>query len=324
MSRTTSTSMLGWLEREMAAARTEIRQGRFQRSMAVLAAGAAVVSGFETYMQHLRGAFRNRWMWTPIWLTPPMTAAAAAAVFSEKAARKVLPVVSVVTLIDGAIGFYHHVRGIQRMPGGFKLGQYNIVMGPPIFAPLLVCIVGVMGVLAALLRREQIEVFESGPAAVPAKLRTMADPARLPELSESLPQEIAHGRFQQGMALLSAIFAVLAGGEAYFEHLRGSFNQRWMWTPVWVTPPMVVAGAGAMRSKQMAHRVLPVMSAVTFLDGMLGFLLHLRGIKRMPGHFSNLQFNITMGPPLLAPLLFCAVGLLGFIASLMRREEGHV
>jgi hypothetical protein len=126
------------------------------------------------------------------------------------------------------------------------------------------------------------------------------------------------------MALLSAIFAVLAGGEAYFEHLRGSFNQRWMWTPVWVTPPMVVAGAGAMRSKQMAHRVLPVMSAVTFLDGMLGFLLHLRGIKRMPGHFSNLQFNITMGPPLLAPLLFCAVGLLGFIASLMRREEGHV
>ncbi|HZB94834.1 MAG TPA: hypothetical protein VE268_02635, partial [Herpetosiphonaceae bacterium] len=91
-----------------------------------------------------------------------------------------------------------------------------------------------------------------------------------------------------------------------------------------VTPPMVVAGAGAMRSKQMAHRVLPVMSAVTFLDGMLGFLLHLRGIKHMPGHFSNLQFNITMGPPLLAPLLFCAVGLLGFIASLMRREEGHV
>ena len=75
---TTSTGMLGWLQREMAAARTEIRQGRFQRSMAVLAAGAAVVSGFETYMQHLRGAFRNRWMWTPIWLTPPMTAAAAA------------------------------------------------------------------------------------------------------------------------------------------------------------------------------------------------------------------------------------------------------
>src|SRR5918911_3684507 len=131
-------TVAGRIGREARLARLELRQGRFQRSMAVLAAGAAVVSGFETYMQHLRGAFRNRWMWTPIWLTPPMTAAAAAAVFSEKAARKVLPVVSAVTLIDGAIGFYHHVRGIQRMPGGFKVGQDNIVMGPPIFAPVLV------------------------------------------------------------------------------------------------------------------------------------------------------------------------------------------
>src|SRR5919199_6671709 len=300
MSRTTSTSMLGWLEREMAAARVEIRQGRFQRSMALLAAGAAIVSGFETYMQHLRGAYRNWWMWTPIWLTPPMTVAAAAAIFSERIARKVLPLVSAATLVDGAIGFYHHVRGIQRMPGGFKLGQYNIVMGPPIFAPLLVCIVGVMGALAALLRREQIEVFESGPAAVPAKLRTVADPARLPELSESLPQEIAHGRFQQGMALLSAIFAVLAGGEAYFEHLRGSFNQRIMWTPVWVTPPMAAAALGSVFSERVAHKVLPFTSAVTFLDGLLGFGLHLRGIKRMPGGSDNLAFKITMGPPLFA------------------------
>src|SRR5205085_1767228 len=84
-----------------------------------------------------------------------------------------------------------------------------------------------------------------------------------------LAAEIAHGRFQQGMALLSACFAVLAGGEAYFEHLRGSFNQRVMWTPVWVTPPMVLAGIGAMRSKRVAHNVLPIMSAVTFLDGAL-------------------------------------------------------
>src|SRR5919206_551184 len=134
--------------------------------------------------------------------------------------------------------------------------------------------------------------------------------------------EIRQGRFQRSMAVLAAGAAVVSGFETYMQHLRGAFRNRWMWTPVWLTPPMVVAGAGAMRSKQMAHRVLPVMSAVTFLDGMLGFLLHLRGIQRMPGHFSNLQFNITMGPPLLAPLLFCAVGLLGFIASLMRREEG--
>ena len=72
---------------------------------------------------------------------------------------------------------------------------------------------------------------------------------------------------------------MLAGGEAYFEHLRGSFNQRLMWTPVWVTPPMVAAAIGAALSQRVAEHVLPLASAVTFLDGLLGFALHLQGIQ---------------------------------------------
>jgi hypothetical protein len=134
-----------------------------------------------------------------------------------------------------------------------------------------------------------------------------------------LAVDVAGGRFQQGLALISAFFAVLAGGETYLEHLRGSFNQRVMWTPVWATPPMVVAGIGAAPSQRVARQVLPVMSTVTFLDGLLRFMLHLRGILRMPGHFTNLRFNLMIGPPLFAPLLFCSVGLLGFIAALLRR-----
>ena len=123
------------------------------------------------------------------------------------------------------------------------------------------------------------------------------------------------------MALASAFLAILAGGEAYLEHLRGSYNQRVMWTPVAVTPPMVAAALGAARSARVARRVLPITSIVTFLDGMLGFILHLRGVKRMPGSFENLEFNVTLGPPLFAPLLFCAVGLLGLMAALLRREK---
>jgi hypothetical protein len=95
-----------------------------------------------------------------------------------------------------------------------------------------------------------------------------------------------------------------------------------MWTPVWLTPPMAVAAAGAVASPEIARRVLPAASVVTFLDGMLGFGLHLQGIGRMPGGFANLRFNLTLGPPLFAPLLFSAVGLLGFIAALLRRREG--
>ena len=62
-----------------------------------------------------------------------------------------LPIVSLVSLVDGVIGFAYHLNGIKNLPGGYKLGQYNIVMGPPIFAPLLTCMVGVLGMLAGLL-----------------------------------------------------------------------------------------------------------------------------------------------------------------------------
>jgi hypothetical protein len=292
-------------------ARREIRQGRFERSMALITAFAAIVSGWEAYAQHLRGAFSHWLMWTPVGLTPPTILAALAAVLRPDLGRRVLPPLALASLVDGVIGFVFHLRGIGRMPGGWKLGQYNVVMGPPIFAPLLTCTVGVVGLLTSLLR----------PEIPPQRSWRLAVGGRRPSRQNGLAANIAHGRFQRVLALVSAVFAVLAGGEAYAEHLRGSFNRRVMWTPVWLTPPMIAAAVGAAVSQRLAETVLPVAATVTFLDGLLGFLLHLQGIQRMPGGFRNLQFNFTMGPPLFAPLLFSSVGLLGFIAALLRRAD---
>lgn len=146
-------------------------------------------------------------------------------------------------------------------------------------------------------------------------------PATLRRDLEALRQQVSSGRFQRGMALIAAFFSILSGGEAYFEHLRGSYNQRLMWTPIWVTPPMVAGAIGALYSERIARTLLPAASAVNLADGLLGFYLHLRGVYRMPGRFRNLLFNITIGPPLFAPLLFSAVGLLGLLATIFRREE---
>ncbi len=290
----------------------EIATGHFQRMMALMAAFSAIVSGVEAYLQHARGNFSNRWMWTPVLLTPPSVIAAGEAVISERSARTVLPAVAGASFVDGLIGFVLHLRGVHRMPGGFGLGRYNLVMGPPLFAPLLMCIVGALGLYAAALRPETV-----GPRQ--ALLHLGRHPRPSGGLVRRLSAEIATGRFQRGMAVTAAGFAVLAGGEAYFEHLRGSYNDKLMWTPILVTPPMVGAAIGAAVSERMATRVLPAASAATFLDGVLGFGLHLRGIHRMPGGFHNLRFTATLGPPLFAPLLFSAVGLLGMVAAMMRR-----
>ena len=55
---------------------------------------------------------------------------------------------------NGLQGTYLHARGISQRPGGWRLARYNIEMGPPLLAPLLVTVVGGMGLLASVLRRE--------------------------------------------------------------------------------------------------------------------------------------------------------------------------
>ena len=58
----------------------------------------------------------------------------------------------------GAAGEASHdldrmVRNVE--PSGWSNARYNMEMGPPLLAPLLVTMVGGMGLLAAVLRREQ-------------------------------------------------------------------------------------------------------------------------------------------------------------------------
>lgn len=55
---------------------------------------------------------------------------------------------------NGLQGTYVHWRGVLQKPGGAANLRYNVEMGPPPFAPLLVTMVGGMGLLAAVLRRE--------------------------------------------------------------------------------------------------------------------------------------------------------------------------
>ncbi len=47
------------------------------------------------------------------------------------------------------------MRGIAQKPGGWRMARYNIELGPPLFAPLLMSVVGGMGLLASALRRER-------------------------------------------------------------------------------------------------------------------------------------------------------------------------
>jgi len=132
-----------------------LRQGRMQKTLAATVALSAPPLGFEVYLEHYKASFGDRWMWTPIVLTPPLTAAGIAAIFSERAARTLLPAVSALYAADGLVGVITHLQGVQKKPGGLRNASYNLVMGPPLLAPGSLLMIGVMGMLAPFFEREQ-------------------------------------------------------------------------------------------------------------------------------------------------------------------------
>jgi hypothetical protein len=132
-----------------------IETGRFERSLSALTAVGALVTSAEIYFEHDKASFGNSWMWAPVALGPAAAAAGIAGVFNKRAAKTALPLTSAVIVANGLQGTYLHARGIAQKPGGFSNFRYNMEMGPPLFAPLLVTMVGGMGLLAAILRREK-------------------------------------------------------------------------------------------------------------------------------------------------------------------------
>ena len=56
-----------------------LRAGRMQKTLAAATALSAPPLAFEIYLEHYKGSFGDKWMWTPIVLTPPLTAAGVAA-----------------------------------------------------------------------------------------------------------------------------------------------------------------------------------------------------------------------------------------------------
>ena len=296
-----------------AGALERIRDGRFQRSLCLVVAATSVVSGLEVGYEHYKGSYSNPVMYTPVLLSGALAGAGLLGAFSRRLARTLLRWVSVLTLADGIIGFFFHVRGVARKPGGWSLPVANIVMGPPIFAPLLFGTSAYLGLMASYLRPEE----DLG------RIRGWIGSSA----GEVGPREsdwrtnLRHGRFQKHLSALTIVWAFFSGFEALYSHYKSNFRYKAQWTPVILTPLLMAAAAGAIRSPRVANTVLPAVSALALVDGAAGFYYHARGVARRPGGMKKPLYNILYGPPVFAPLLFAACGFLGLMASLLRRER---
>lgn len=132
----------------------DIRTGRFERTLSGVAAAGALITTAEIWTSHDSASFGNRMMWVPIAVMPLVTVAGIGGVISRTWAKSVLPAASALVVANGLQGTFLHARGISQRPGGWKNARYNLEQGPPLFAPLLATVVGGMGLLSALLKRE--------------------------------------------------------------------------------------------------------------------------------------------------------------------------
>lgn len=298
---------------------TEIREGRFQRWLSLIAGLSSALSGLEVAYEHYKGSYSRRVMYTPVLLSAALTGAGIAAFGSRKAAVTLLRGTSVVTLADSVTGFYFHVRGVQRKPGGWQFPIVNMVMGPPVFAPLLFGVSGYLGLLASFMRRDEDRDDLSLPR--PAHANHWAALAGRTHEPITWEQDLREGRFQKHMAVATAVSAFFSGFEAWYSHYKNNFRYKAQWTPVVIAPLLMASAIGASQNRKAAHTLLPAVSALALLDGGVGFFYHARGVARRPGGLQKPVYNLIYGPPVFAPLLFAACGFLGLLASLLRREK---
>src|ERR1700735_4688182 len=132
-----------------------VRTGRFERSLSALTAAGALITAAEIYFEHDSASFGNKMMWVPVVLGPVGAAAGVAGFFSRRMVEAAVAIASAPMVSNRLQGNYLHARGIAQKPGGWSNARYNLEMGPPLLAPLLVTMVGGMGLLAAILRREK-------------------------------------------------------------------------------------------------------------------------------------------------------------------------
>src|SRR5487761_302232 len=92
---------------------------------------------------------------------------------------------------------------------------------------------------------------------------------------EIVSSHIREGRFQRSLSLLTAGTSILSGLEVAYEHYRGSYSRRVMYTPVIMSVVLTAAGVAGFFSRRAARTFLRTVSAVTLADAGIGFYFHI-------------------------------------------------
>ncbi len=250
----------------------------------------------DSAIEHYRGSFQNRAMYTPL-LTASLALGASLFGAADRRAKKHVArdAVYAVAAGTGFVGLGFHLYNILKRPGQWS--WLNLFYAAPIGAPMALALSGLLGRGAE-------------------RVRDIAPYRRATVLG--LPA----GRMLAGVAA-----AGLAGtvGEAGLLHFRGAFQNPAMVLPVTVPPiASLLLGAAALRPGRIMHRLARWWLRLTAILGFGGVGFHAYGVSRAMGGWRNWSQNVIDGPPLPAPPSFTGLALAGLAALSLIEEEADV
>lgn len=261
-------------------------------SAALLAFSVLADSGIE----HYRGSFQNRAMYTPLVSSTLALAASLFGVIDPRAQRHTgRDVIYGLAALTGLAGLGFHLYNVTKRPGGWS--WLNLFYGAPVGAPFALVLAGLVGRGAEKVRD-----------------------------ADDLRSAKVLGR-PAGRILSAAMAGGLVGtvAEAALLHFRGAYHNPAMALPVSV-PPIAAAllGASAVSPRPRIRRLTRWWLRLTAFLGFAGVGFHTYGVSRNMGGWRNWSQNVLNGPPLPAPPSFTALALAGLAALDLLEERPHV
>ncbi|WP_048601299.1 hypothetical protein [Rubeoparvulum massiliense] len=119
----------------------------FVRIATIFVALAFLVIGFQVTLFHYRQNFHHRSMWLPVISAPLIFLTGLIYSFWLTNWSYYLYLILLwIGLVDGVVGAFFHIRGVRIRVGGWTLR--NLLIGPPIFLPMMFGALSILGLLA--------------------------------------------------------------------------------------------------------------------------------------------------------------------------------
>jgi hypothetical protein len=262
---------------------------KLNRAAGILATSVLADSSVE----HYRGSFKNKAMYTPL-LASALTLAMSlhGTADMRPLAHRGRDATYFLAAATGLLGTGFHLYNVGKKIDGFS--WQNLFYGAPIGAPMAILLSGLLGFCSERVR----------------------------ESRGRSPPEIFHLPAGRTIAAVAGTGLLGTSGEAGLLHFRGAYHNPFMAVPVTLPPigaALLMSAAADRRGK--THRFARWWMRLLTAMGIAGVGFHAYGISRNMGGWRNWSQNVLNGPPLPAPPSFTGLALAGLAA--LRLMKAH-